>query len=740
MKVTIRTKIFLAFGIAILAVGFFVASTTLNSFGDRRDLTRLTELDEGRSLLQDLELQTETIWQFLTDAGLTQSLDSENIEGKKAYDDAKTDLQALAQLKLLPNQDQFMSTIESGLDDFWTTGASMVGAYGRGKADGDRVMVSFDKSGKALEGAILALREPLVKDRNDSEAASGMNLNHDVLNFSSVGLATIFLLVLLAFLLTRSLSRPIKAASGALRHLADSQGDLTVRLKVAGGDETAALAASVNDFLHKLQTMLFAIEEMIFKNQALASSLNQSARDSAAAVADLGQRVTSMRSGLDSLGLDISGASASIEQILANIASLARQIEVQDQQVSRAGAAIEEMMASVTSVARIAESKLGAVNSLVTLTRQGGERVRKTNSVIAKVAENADSMLSLIDLINDISDRTNLLAMNASIEAAHAGASGRGFAVVASEIRQLAVGTGANAQKIGQSLKETGDWIRQAQTDSVATQDAFELLESEVGQFASAMREVSESMVALGEGGGEILDATSRLVQTSQVISSSSQEMTYGAREILTAVHHIRDVSTEAISEMGQISTLTTSLNRVALRVSAFGNQNRYNNSVLTSEVGRFRLGRDPGQRSDDVTLGIDWNDILSVGITAMDDEHKELFRRINALLVALLGPENHADTKKLITAIREYTVFHFNDEQKLMRDNRYPRYDEHKKLHDAFVAEFIEIERILLEEGLTATIMIRLQDKIVTWLLEHIARVDKDYGEFLAVSASLAT
>ena len=733
MKATIRTKILLVFGVVALTVGFFVAITIGNSLGDRDQQKQVADLDQSRSLLQDLELQTSNVWQFLTDASLTRNQDSVNVDGKKAYDAAKDDLKNLGLVRVLPDQDALLSPIEGALDDFWSTGASMVGAYGRNKADGDRVMESFDAAGQKLIAAIQALRDPLVKLRKDAESANASNLNQDILNFSLIGVAIIAFMIVLGLLLARNLSRPIRATSNALRHLADSQGDLTVRLQSSGHDESSDLARSVNDFLQKLQTMLLNIDEMVHKNQTLALSLNQSARESAGAVADLGQRVKSMQKGLGSLGLDISGASASIEEILANIASLAKQIEVQDQQVSRAGAAIEQMMASVTSVSRIAESKLGAVNSLVKLTHTGGERVRKTNNVIGKVAENADAMLGLIDLINDISDRTNLLAMNASIEAAHAGIAGRGFAVVASEIRKLAVGTGANAQKIGQSLKETGNWIRQAQTDSVATQEAFILLEDEVGQFASAMREVAESMIALGEGGGEILDATSRLIQTSQVISSSSQEITFGAQEILTEVHHVRDVSNDAISEVGEVSVLTSSLNRVALRVSAFGNQNRYNNSVLTSEVGRFRLGRDPGERSDEVSLGIDWNDILSVGIESMDGEHKELFRRINALLVGLLGPEDQADTRALVAAIREYTVFHFDDEQKLMRTNKYPRYEQHKQLHDAFLAEFAEIERILLEEGLSANIMIRMQDKVVTWLLEHIAKVDKDYGEFLA-------
>ena len=737
LRISIRTKILAGFGLAALLVGGFVGVSVAKSAADRDSLVLLAQLDRARSLIQDLELQVAMTWQFATGASLTGHNSTLNVEGKAAYERAKVDLKTLGENRVLDAQDELLSPIEAALDSFWSHGAALVLAYGRSKAEGDAVVTSFDDAGHKLQTAMSSLRDPLAKLRTTAETEHILRLSRDILNLSLLGIAAIALMLGLGIVVAQSLSKPVRITSRTLRLMADSQGDLTTRLRVQGNDETTDLSRSVNDFLRKIQSILVNIDDMVRKNQALAQSLNQSARESAASVADLGQRVQILQKGLGSLGLDISGASASIEQILANIGSLAKQIEVQDQQISRSGAAIEQMMASVTSVARIAESKLGAVANLVDLTHQGGERVRKTNSVIQKVADNASSMLGLIDLINDISDRTNLLAMNASIEAAHAGAAGRGFAVVASEIRKLAVGSGANAQKIGASLKETAGWIQQAHSDSVAAQEAFGALETGVSQFTTAMREVAESMVALTEGGGEILDATNRLVQTSQAIRSSSQEMTLGAQEILVAVHHVRDVSVEAIGEVAEIRSLTHSLNRVALRVSAFGNQNRYNNTVLTSEVAQFQLGQDP-TRGSEVVLGIDWNDLLSVGIDSMDEEHKELFRRINALLVSLLGPEEAAtDTRALVAAIRDYTVYHFNDEQRLLLENQYPRYEQHKKLHDAFLAEFAEIERLLLRDGLTATIVIRLQDKVVTWLLEHIAKVDKDYGEYLAARES---
>jgi len=733
MKLSIFQKIALAFGVAVLGVVGLIALRILSSADDVPQLLAIEQVDEVRSLVQDLEFRVSNIWQFLTDAPLTRNLDSINVDAKKNYDEALKDLKNLSALPVLPEQDKLVEGLGPTLNQIWSVGNEMYGAYVKSKADGDNVMEKFDGLGAELSRNIEGLRLPLLKLRADKLAAYEQNLKDDQLNFQVAATATVLILIVVAFILARNLSRPLRATSRALRVLADSQGDLTVRLKSTGGDEAADLARSVNDFLQKIRSILVSVDEMVHKNQQLAASLNLSARESATSVSDLGARVTTLKNSIGSLDVDIAGASAAIEEILANIASLAKQISNQDAMVSRSGSAVQQMMASITGVSELAESRVASVTTLVDLTRQGGDRVKKTNLVIDKVAQNATAMMALIDLINDISDRTNLLAMNASIEAAHAGTAGRGFGVVANEIRKLAFDTGANAQKIGQSLKESGTHIQQAQQDSLATQEAFLLLEKEVTAFADAMHDVSKSMAELSEGGIEILGATAELIQTSQVISNSSQEMSFGAQEILTAVHHVKQVSAESLNEVDEVEVLSRSLNKVALRVSAFGNQNRYNNTVLAGEVGKFLLGVDPTTRSDAVAMGIDWNDMLSVGIETMDDEHKELFRRINALLVALLGTESHSDTRDLVAAIREYTVFHFTDEEKLMKARNYPRYEQHKVLHTAFVEEFLSIEAQLLKEGLTASLVIRLQDKVVTWLLDHIAKVDHDYGEFMA-------
>ena len=736
MRITIGQKIGAAFGLASAVVLLLVATSVQNSLSDMRAMEDVVRYNTAAQSIQDLKLQTSQIWQFITDAALTRNQTAVTSDAQASFDAARAQLKQLAEDIVFDQQVALLKPIEADLLDLWTQGEAMFAAYGRSKSDGDAAMELFDKAGHQLLTDIAALNDPVQVLLSQRAAAYQVDLQNDLWFFSIVGVLAMLAALGIWALLRLSISNPIRRASMALRVLADSQGDLTVRLMPRGSDETADLVVSVNRFLDKIQGILVNIDTTTHKNTNLAVRLNESARESAQSVTDLAERASQLRKGIGSLDLDIAGSSAAVEEILANVESLARQIGNMDAMVGRSGSAIQQMMASITGVSELAEAKVSSVSTLVDLTRQGGERVRKTNLVIGRVAQNADAMLALIDLINDISDRTNLLAMNASIEAAHAGMAGRGFAVVANEIRKLAFDTGVNAQKIGTSLKETGDHVRQAQQDGMATQEAFALLEEEVLEFAGAMKDVAQAMDAMSEGGIEVLGATAELIQTSQVISTSSQEMSYGANEILTATEHVKIVSSQALEQTKEVDSLASELTRTALWVSAFGNQNRYNNKILSTEVERFRLGTDPTKRSDVVTLGIDWNDILSVGIEEMDSEHKELFRRINALLVGLLGPKGEADIPALVKAILEYTVFHFDDEQDLMKREKYPRYDQHKVLHDAFLQEFGEIQSLLLSGEFSASLLIRIQDKVVNWLLEHIGKADKNYSEFILSKA----
>jgi hemerythrin-like metal-binding protein len=734
--VSIRSKV-LAASVAVAAMMALFAGTTLVAAGAAKDrMADLSLIERQRAIAQDLQLQTSGIWQYLTDASLTRSRDAVDVDAKAAFDRAQKDLETLDGLEKVEGDKGDIKAVDdfkAELQGFWDLGQRMVAAYGAGKAQGDAVMGGFDAEGKKLLGSLQAIVDPIAEasDKIAKDFASTLSIAFALI--LALGLLAVVLVVSGGLVLSARLSKPLKGAASSLQALAAKTGDLTTRVDESSRDETGEFARAFNHFAETLRSILVNVAALVEKNRMLGEHLSASSRVAAESVADMNDRIGAMRDGIGRLDGDIIGSSSFIEQIMASINSLTLQVESQFKAIERSSASIEEIMASVGNVARIAQSRAAGMEGLVRLIRDGGEKVAATRAVILEISKGADEMLGMVDIIDSIASRTNLLAMNASIEAAHAGAAGRGFAVVAGEIRNLAATTASNASSIAKSLKATNEKVEQATASGEESERAFGVINREVTDFSKALEEVSVSMRELSDASTEILDSINTLVETSGTVKTASTDMRDGTSEILRSIHSIREVSASTLAGTNELSDLAATLSSISLKVAAFGNQNLYNSSILAAEVDKIDTGEEELAGGDEIDFGLDWSDILSVGVKEMDDQHKELFKRISALMQGMLGGTGGADIGGLLGFIADYVEHHFSEEEKLMRERGFPAVEGHVKLHQAFKDEFAGISGRIQSVGLNASLLILLQDRVINWLVEHIGKVDRQYGLFMS-------
>ncbi len=549
-----------------------------------------------------------------------------------------------------------------------------------------------------------------------------------------VFLGVIFSLVsiIVSAVLLKTFSGVFKKTNQAIIDFGKSGSNMTSHLEINSNNELGDITGSFNIFIDNLREVLINLFDLIHRNHQLGNHLGNSSKETAESVNGIIRRVQSMEVSGKQLNESILQSSSAMEEIMRSIESLNNQVEQQFQAIEQSSSSTEQIMASITNVAKISENRLSSMNTLVELINNGGEKVEETSRIIQEIQKNADEMMSMIDIINNISSQTNLLAMNASIEAAHAGEAGKGFAVVADEIRKLAEDTGENASRIADSLNSTTKKINEANASGAESEKALIVINREVNLFSDALEDVSYSMGELSQASNEILQSIEILKNTSSVVLTASEEMKMGAKESMESILQIKDVSARNLTDMNRVMERTEELNTLSLQVSAFSNQNRYNNSLLISEIEKFELGRD-GAENRELVMGIDWSDVLSVGITDMDSEHKELFNRINALLSSLLGRDKNYDVGKLVGFINEYIDYHFRDEEKMLESWNYPELEQHKKLHAIYEEYFAHIEKELTAGNFDALLLMEIQEKVVNWLLNHIAKVDKKYGEYIA-------
>ena len=248
---------------------------------------------------------------------------------------------------------------------------------------------------------------------------------------------------------------------------------------------------------------------------------------------------------VDSTELDgrIQSAVAAVEEIERTVTNVAKLIEDQSAAVNQSSASIEEITASIRNVARIAADRQETSDKLRDITETGGEYVRATEEVIRQVSQSTDSMIEMVELINQVASQTNMLAMNAAIEAAHAGDAGKGFAVVADEIRRLAETVGENTHTISASLNEVVSRIGSALEASGATGRTFSQISSDVKDATESFIEITRSMSELSQGTGEILAAMQSLTRITSQIRGASGEMAAAAADITATMESVQSIS-----------------------------------------------------------------------------------------------------------------------------------------------------------------------------------------------------
>jgi methyl-accepting chemotaxis protein len=382
-------------------------------------------------------------------------------------------------------------------------------------------------------------------------------------------LAIALIITAVLLLVNRMVLSPVSAMEASVRRIAE--GDLSAAIHVSQKDEIGALGTDIEQFRTSLQDTVESLkaagmENELTKNRLLEATdrASTSAEGIKREAAETGTRTTELTTILH----DTRGAT---ERIAEGADSLNSKIQEQATMVEQSSAAITEMSQSVENVARIARSREEATGRLVEQARIGGDRIEGTVSAVKDISGSVDEINELVSLLSAIASQTNLLSMNAAIEAAHAGEAGKGFAVVAEEIRSLAENSAEQSNRISGNVSLIVERINAASTASEDARKTFDSLNTEVQTVTQAFHEITGATDELRAGSEEILKAIGSLQEVTSTVTGQSGEIRSDADAIRTAIGSVHEISGATAAGMDQIQKELARITQIVEDVRSLG-------------------------------------------------------------------------------------------------------------------------------------------------------------------------
>jgi methyl-accepting chemotaxis protein len=390
------------------------------------------------------------------------------------------------------------------------------------------------------------------------------------------------------FFMARSISRPLASMMAAFTVI--GEGNLTQELDIHSKDEIGDISRSFNQTIEKIRHLIVTIKEQSTRLFDIGGELSTNMTETAAAVNEITANIQSIKSRVINQSASVTETNATMEQITVNIDKLNGHVEKQTGSVAQSSSAIEEMLANIQSVTQTLVKNAGNVKELIEASEVGRTGLQDVASDIQEIARESEGLLEINAVMENIASQTNLLSMNAAIEAAHAGEAGKGFAVVADEIRKLAESSGEQSKTIGTVLKKIKESIDKITRSTDNVLNKFEAIDGGVKTVADQEENIRNAMEEQAAGSKQVLEAIGQLNDITQQVKGGSTEMLEGSKEVIQESKNLEKVTQEITGGMNEMASGADQINVAVHRVNELSGQNRENIDILVKEVSRFKI------------------------------------------------------------------------------------------------------------------------------------------------------
>jgi methyl-accepting chemotaxis protein len=406
----------------------------------------------------------------------------------------------------------------------------------------------------------------------------------------SIVLVSIFIAAIIIFFIVFRISKPIVTVSQTLKDISQGEGDLTQQINITSKDEVGDLAHYFNLTLEKIRNLIVGVKTRAVTLFDIGNELSTNMTETAAAINEITSNIQSIRGQAVNQSAGVTETNATMGQITVNINKLNEQIDNQAAKVSQSSAAVEEMLANIQAVTQTLIKNVKNVQKLSSASEIGRAGLQEVVSDIQKITEESEGLLAINSVMENIAGQTNLLSMNAAIEAAHAGEAGKGFAVVSNEIRKLAKSSGEQSKIISGVLKKIKDSIDKITASATTMLKNFEDIDVEVKTVTDQIANIKNAMEEQNDGSKQILEAIGSLNKITHTVKDSSSEMLEGSGEVIQGSRKLEMVTREITNGMHEMANGADQISVAVNRINEISGTNKENIEVLVREVSRFKV------------------------------------------------------------------------------------------------------------------------------------------------------